>query len=163
MQSKARTVEEYLAELPPDRRTAISAVRQVILKNLDKSYEEGMSYGAIGYCVPHRLYPAGYHCKPELPLPFAGLASQKNYMSIYLMCQYGDEGEESWFRAAWKKTGKKLDMGKSCIRFKRLEDVALEVVGEAIRRMPAKKYLARYESLRAELESAKKTKKRNKS
>ena len=90
MQSKATTVEQYLAELPEDRRKAIEAVRQVILKNLDKDYEEGIQYGMIGYYVPHRVYPAGYHCDPKQPLPFAGLASQKNYMSLYLMCVYGD-------------------------------------------------------------------------
>ena len=90
MQSKATTVEQYLAELPEDRRKAIEAVRQVVLKNLDKDYEEGMQYGMIGYYVPHRVYPAGYHCDPKQPLPFAGLASQKNHMALYLMCVYGD-------------------------------------------------------------------------
>ena len=88
MQSKATTVSDYLASLPPDRRTAIEAVRKVILANLDKDYEEGMQYGMIGYYVPHRVYPAGYHCDPKQGLPFAGLASQKNYMSVYLMGLY---------------------------------------------------------------------------
>jgi hypothetical protein len=145
MQSKAKTVEEYLASLPADRRAAISAVREVILANLDKDYEEGMSYGAIGYYVPHRVYPPGYHCDPRLPLPFAGLGSQKHYMSLGIMCNYGGSAEEKRFRAAWLKTGKKLDMGKCCVRFKRLEDVPLEVVGDAIRRMPAKEFVDRYE------------------
>ena len=90
MQDKATTVEQYLSGLTADRRKAIEAVRQVILKNLDKDYEEGIQYGMIGYYVPHRVYPAGYHCDPKQPLPFAGLASQKNYMSLYLMCVYGD-------------------------------------------------------------------------
>jgi uncharacterized protein DUF1801 len=148
MQSPAKTVEQYLAELPEDRRTAIAAVRNVILKNLDKDYEEGMQYGMIGYYVPHRVYPAGYHCDPTQPLCFAGLASQKNYMSIYLMCVYGSESEAKWFRAAWAKSGKKLDMGKSCIRFRKLDDLPLEVIGEAIRRMPATKYIAYSESAR---------------
>jgi len=147
MQSKATTVEQYLAELPEDRRAALQAVRQVILKNLDKDYEEGMGYGMMGYFVPHRMFPAGYHCDPKQPLPFAGLASQKNYMSVYLMCTYGESGEEKWFRAAWAKTGKKLDMGKSCIRFKKLEDLALDVIGEAIRRVPAKAYIEHYQSV----------------
>ena len=152
--SKARTVKEYLAERPADRRAAIESVRQVILKNLDKDYEEGMNYGMIGYYVPHRIYPAGYHCDPKLPLPFAGLASQKNHMAIYLMSVYGcgdpaknPTEEGAWFRKAWLKTGKKLDMGKSCIRFKKIEDVALEVIGEAIARVPAKKYIARMQLL----------------
>ena len=117
------------------------AVRQVILENLDEDYEEGIQYGMIGYYVPHQVYPAGYHCDPKQPLPFAGLASQKNYMSLYLMCTYGDSGLSRWFRAAWAKTGKKLDMGKSCVRFKRLDDLALDVIAEAIRRVPAKMYI----------------------
>lgn len=147
MQSKAATVKDYLAELPADRRVAIEAVRAVILANLDKSgYEEAMSYGMLGYVVPHRIFPAGYHCDPKQPLPFAGLASQKNYMSVYLMCLYGNPEHEKWFRAAWAKTGKKLDMGKSCIRFKKVEDLALDVIGESIRRVPAKAYLAHYEA-----------------
>lgn len=146
MQSKASTVAEYLDSLPEDRRAALQAVREVILANLDKDYQECMQYGMIGYCVPHRVYPAGYHCDPKQPLPFAGLASQKNHMSLYLMCVYGSPQEEAWFRGAWAKSGRKLDMGKSCIRFKRLEDVALDVVGEAIRRTPAAAFIARYEA-----------------
>ncbi|MGQ0626500.1 MAG: DUF1801 domain-containing protein [Phycisphaerales bacterium] len=145
MQSKATTVEEYLAQLPADRRAVISAIRKVILANLDKGYEEGMSYGAIGYFVPHRVYPPGYHCDPRLPLPFAGLGSQKRHMSLGIMSNYGGSVEEERFRAAWLKTGKKLDMGKCCVRFTRLEDVPLEVVGESIRRMPAKKFIELYE------------------
>lgn len=145
MQSKAKTVEEYLASLPADRRAALSAVRKVILDNLDKDYEEGMSYGAIGYYVPHRVYPPGYHCDPRLPLPFAGLGSQKHHMALGIMSNYGGSAEEKRFRAAWLKTGKKLDMGRCCVRFKKLEDVPLEVVGESIRRMPAKTFIEQYE------------------
>lgn len=147
MQSKAATVAQYLAELPEDRRAAISAVRKVILKNLDKDFEEGMQYGSIGYFVPHRIFPPGYHCDPTQPLCYAGLASQKNHMAIYLMCQYGSTSEADWFRTAWAKTGKKLDMGKCCVRFKKLEDIPLEVIGEAIRRVPAKKYVEQYVKL----------------
>jgi hypothetical protein len=146
MQSKAATVAQYLAELPEERRAAIQAVRKVIRKNLDKKYEEGMQYGMIGYYVPHRFYPPGYHCDAK-PLGLACLASQKNYMSLYMMCIYGDGELAKWFRQAWAKTGKKLDMGKSCIRFKKLDDLPLEVIGEAIKRMPAKKYLEFYESI----------------
>jgi len=130
MQSKATTVEEYLAELPEDRREALQAIRTVILENLPKGYEEGMQYGMIGYFVPHSVYPPGYHCDPKQPLPFAGLASQKNYMSLYLMF---DSKFEAWFREAWTKTGKKLDRGKSCVRFKKIEDVPLKVIGQAPR------------------------------
>jgi len=158
MQSKATTVKAYLAELPPDRRDAIEAVRKVILMNLDKDYQESMSYGMIGYCVPHSVYPPGYHCDPKQPLPFAGLASQKNHMSIYLMCTYGDSDHAEWFKKAWAKTGKKLDMGKSCIRFKKIEDVALDVIGESIRRVPAKKYIAFCEAALATSRASKPTK-----
>ncbi|MFN0067811.1 MAG: DUF1801 domain-containing protein [Limisphaerales bacterium] len=148
MTSKANSVAEYLASLPADRRTAIEAVRAVVLRNLDPQYEEGMQYGMIGYYVPHRVYPPGYHCDPRQPLPFADLAAQKNYLSVYLGCVYGPSKDERWFKAAWAKTGKRLDMGKCCIRFKTTEDLALEVIGEAIRRMPARKFIAHYEANR---------------
>ena len=146
MQSKATTVDEYLAELPDDRREVLQAVRTVILKNLPKGYEEGMQYGAIGYFVPHSVYPPGYHCDPKQPLPFAGLAAQKNHMAIYLMSVYSDSAVEKWFRKAWTATGKKLDMGKSCVRFKKIEDVPLQVIGETIKRVPVKKFIENYES-----------------
>jgi hypothetical protein len=152
MQSKATTVSDYLDSLPHDRRAAIETVRKVILANLDNDYEEGMQYGMIGYYVPHRVYPAGYHCDAKQPLPFAALASQKNYMSVYLMGLYcgcvdgvGDTGLVTWFRDAWAKSGKKLDQGKACTRFKKVDDLALDVLGEAIRRVPAKKYIEVYE------------------
>ncbi len=152
MQSKAKTVAEYLASLPDDRRRALEAVRRVILDNLDSGYEEGMSYGVIGYYVPHRVYPPGYHCDPKQGLPFAGLASQKNYMSLYLMGLYcgcidgvSDTALMQWFRDAWANTGRKLDMGKTCIRFRKLQDLPLDVIGEAIRRLPASVYIEQYE------------------
>jgi len=148
MQSKVSTVEDYLASLPEDRRAAINAVRRVILENLDRDYEEGMNYGMIGYYVPHRVYPAGYHCDPKQPLPFAGLASQKSYMSLYLMSVYCGCGEEDaagrharWFRDEWAKTGKKLNMGKACIRFRKIDDLPLELIGRAIKRISAKTYI----------------------
>lgn len=145
MQSKAKTVAQYLAQLPPDRRAALSALRKVILANLDEGYEEGMGYGMISYHVPHSLYPPGYHCDPQQPLPFACLASQKNHMSFYLMSVYGQGLEEQWLRAQFAAAGKKLDMGKSCIRFKKLADLPLDVIGAAVRRVPAKAYVAHYE------------------
>jgi hypothetical protein len=154
MQSKATTVAGYLAELPLDRRLAIEAVREVILKNLDKKggLEEGMASGMIAYYVPHSVYPDGYHCDPKQPLPYAGLASQKQHMSLHLMGLYcGRDGGPDheflrWFIGAWAKSGKKLDMGKACIRFKKLEDLPLDVIGEAFGRVPAKMYIAHYES-----------------
>lgn len=145
MQSKAKTVKEYLASLPADRREALQALREVIRKHIDPKYEERMDYGMPGWSVPHSIYPAGYHCKPEIPLPYAGYASQKGHMSLYLMCVYGHTGEDKWFREAWAKTGKKLDMGKSCIRFKKLEDLALDVIAEAFKRTPVDKYIEFYE------------------
>lgn len=145
MQSSAKTVTEYLQSLPGDRREAISAVRKVILANLPKGYEECMSYGMIGYVVPHSIYPAGYHCDPKLPLPYAGLASQKNYMSFYVMTVYGDQATEQWFRKAWQAAGKKLNMGKCCVRFKKLADVPLEVIGQLVARVPVAQYIARIE------------------
>lgn len=146
MQSKAATVEQYLAELPEDRRETVQAIRALILKNLPKGYEEGMQYGMIGYYVPHSVYPPGYHCDPKQPLPFVSLASQKNYISLYLGCVYGNADHEAWFREAWAKTGKKLDMGKSCVRFKKLDDLPLSVIGQSIKRVPVKKYIEHYES-----------------
>jgi hypothetical protein len=144
MQSKAKTVAQYLAELSPERRAALAAVRKVILANLDDDYEEGMD-GMISYHVPHRVYPPGYHCNPDQPLPFAGLASQKSYMSLYLMSVYADGAEEGWLRKRFAAAGKKLDMGKCCVRFKHISDLPLEVIGEAIRRVPAAAYVAHYE------------------
>lgn len=151
MQSKATTVEQYLSELPEDRRAAIAAVRKVFLDNLDGGFAEGISYGMIGYSVPHSRYPAGYHCNPAQPLPFGGLASQKGHMSLYLMGLYMDQvGEKrgpllTWFEESWKKAGKKLDMGKSCVRFKKLDDLALDVLGQAVRRMKCDEFIAAYE------------------
>ena len=139
MAKKATTVKALLAGLPEDRRKALKAVRAVILENLSPGYEEGIQYGMIGYYVPHSVFPPGYHCDPKQPLPFAGLASQKNHMAIYLMAVYGDPKLDAWFQKAWKATGKKLDMGKSCVRFKKLEDVPLKVLGQVIKKSAGRK------------------------
>ncbi len=147
MTSNAKTVEEYLASLPPDRRTAIGAVRNVILTNLPAGYEEVMQYGMIGYVVPHSIYPAGYHCDPTKPLTYALLGSQKNHMAIYLCNVYGHKETETWFRKAFAASGKKLDMGKSCVRFKKLEQLPLEVIGQVIARTPVDKYIACIEQI----------------
>ena len=154
MQSSATTVAQYLASLPADRRAALQAVRQVILENLDGGYVECMQYGMIGYAVPHSVFPAGYHCDPKQPLPFAALASQKNHMALYLMCVYGSPAQEEWFRQAWARSGKKLDMGKSCVRFRKLDDLPLDVIGQTIQRVPAKKYIAHYEAMLAAMGKA---------
>jgi hypothetical protein len=145
MQSKATTVAQYLKELPDDRRATIKAVRSVVRANLDPLVKEGMQYGMIGWYIPHAVFPPGYHVDPKIPLPFVALASQKNYCSLYLMALYGDETPgEQWFRKAWAKTGKKLDMGKCCIRFKRAEELALDVIAEALRRISVADHLAEY-------------------
>ncbi len=144
MQSSAATVDAYLGELPDDRRDAVAAVRAVLLENLPAGFEEGMQYGMIGYYVPLERYPDTYNGEP---LAVAGLASQKRHMSLYLMGVYADE-DDSWFRDRWTATGKKLDMGKSCVRFRRLDDVPLDVVGDAIRRVSVEDFLAAYERSR---------------
>jgi hypothetical protein len=144
MKSKATTVKAYLASLPADRRAGIEAVRTVIRRSLDKHYEESMLYGMIGYAVPHCVWPHGYHCDPSKPLMMAALSSQKNNLTVYLMSVYGDKVERAWFQKAWAKTGKKLNMGGCCIRFTKVDDAALDVIGEAIRRTPAKAYVESY-------------------
>ena len=159
MQSKAKTVQEYLQELPADRREAINAVRKVILANLSKGYEECMSYGMIGYVVPHSIYPKGYQCNPKLPLPFVNLGSQKNHMSLHLMCCYGDPELKAWFEKAWKDAGKKFDIGGGCVRFKKLEDVPLEVIGQLVARLPVDAYIHRIEKVFAENAAARAAKK----
>jgi len=139
------TVKEYLDGLPDDRRKDLRKVRAAVNKGLPRGYKEGIQYGMIGWFVPHRLYPDGYHCDPKQPVPFAGLASQKSYMSLYLMCIYGDEEHRAWFEKAWAETGKKLSMGKSCVRFKKVEDVPVEVITEAVSRVPVESFVEAYE------------------
>lgn len=141
MTSKATTVEQYLSELPPERRAVLEAVRAEIRQNLDPDYEEGIQYGMIGYYIPHRIHPAGYHCDPRQPVPYMGLAAQKNHFSLYLMPIYASPELLAWFQAEWAKTGKKLDMGKACVRFKKLEDLPLAVIGKAVKKTPVKKAL----------------------
>jgi hypothetical protein len=145
MQSKATTVAAYLKELPPDRRAAIAAVRAMVLANVDKDHvEEVMGYGMIGFSIPHRVFPRGYHCDPSMPVPYIGLASQKQYMSLYLMHVYGGSEEERFVREGFAKAGLRIDLGKCCLRFKRLEDLELDVLAESIRRVPALEQLRRY-------------------
>ncbi|HYO96633.1 MAG TPA: DUF1801 domain-containing protein [Polyangiaceae bacterium] len=145
MRSQATSVEGYLASLTPDRRAALAALRALVRKCCDPKLEEGIQYGMIGYYVPHRIYPEGYHTDPEQPLPFAGIASQKQHMALYLMHLAIDPEEAAWFRAAWSRSGKKLDAGKSCIRFKKLDDLALDVVREALERVSVTAYVTAYQ------------------
>jgi len=159
MQSKAKTVREYLQELPADRREALTAVRGVILANLPQGYEECMSYGMIGYVVPHRIYPQGYQCNPKVPLPFVNLGSQKHHMVMHLMCCYCDPKLKAWFEQAWKDAGKKFDMGGGCVRFKKLADVPLEVIGQLVASQPVDVYIRRIEKVFAEIATARAAKK----
>jgi len=146
VQSKATSVTDYLKELTPERRKTVTAIRKLIKQSLPPGFEEGMQYGMIGYFVPHRLYPNGYHCNPEEPLPYICLASQKNHCSLYLYAQYSCTDENSWFHQAWKATGKKMNMGKSCVRFKKTEDLPLSVIAEAVERLSVEQYIEIYES-----------------
>ena len=148
-QAKPKTFEspeQYLASLPEDRREALSVIRKTIKKNLPKGYAEGIQYGMIGYFVPRSVYPPGYHCNRSEPLPFASIASQKSHIGLYLGCVHMTEEMRSWFTDAWKASGKKLDMGKACVRVKNLDGVPLDVLGELIRRCPVKEYIANYEA-----------------
>jgi len=146
MSQKPTTVTQYLATLEPDRKKALQAVRKVIKANLDPKVKEGIQYGMIGYFIPHSVYPDGYHCSPDQPLPFMSVASQKNHMAVYLFCIYGDDAEAARFEKQWAKSGKKLDMGKSCVRFKKLEDLCLTSIGAAVKRMTAARFIKHYEA-----------------
>jgi hypothetical protein len=143
--SAATTVEEYLAELPPERREAIEAVRAVILEHLPEGFREEMTFGMIGYVIPLERYPETYN---RQPLGLAALASQKNYMSLYLHGLYADEEALEGFLEAYRATGKRLDIGKSCVRFRKLEDLPLDVVADAIAAVPVDDYIALYEASR---------------
>ncbi len=146
MQSKATTVEDYLKELPEDRKVAMTELRKVILKNLPKGFKEGMGYGMMGYSVPHSKYPAGYHCKPEDPLPFMSLASQKNFIAVYHMGVYSDPKLLKWFTDEFPKHSKtKLDMGKSCIRFKKPDQIPFKLIGELASKMTPDDWIKIYE------------------
>ena len=145
MQSKETSVEDYLKSLPAKKRKEIEPVRRQILKHLPTGYEETMDYGMIAYVVPLKRYPDTYNGHP---LPIAALAAQKNYNSVYLMGVYGDLATEKWFLKEYEESGKRLDVGKSCVRFKRAEDLPLELIGKTIARVPVDVYLKRYEAAR---------------
>ena len=147
MQSKATSVDDYIKELPPDRQEAITNLRREIKKNLPKGFEEQMSYGMIGYVVPHSIYPAGYHCSPELPLPFLNIASQKKFIAVYHMCVYAQPELYQWFVNEYPNhTTAKLDMGKSCIRFKKPEQIPFKLLGELAKKITPKQWIEIYEA-----------------
>ena len=143
--SNAKTVDAYLAELNPNRKAVMTQVRSAILERLPDGYQEAMQYGMISYVIPLETYPKTYN---KQPLQYAALASQKNYMSLYLMNVYGDEDTERWFVEEYEKSGKKLDMGKSCVRFKTLDDLPMELIGDVIARTPVSVFLERYEAVK---------------
>jgi hypothetical protein len=142
----ATTPDEYIAALPEDRREAVRAVAEVIRRNLPEGYREGMQYGMIGWYVPLETFPDTYNGQP---LGLVALASQKQYVSLYLNNVYGDPETESWFRERWAQTGKPLNMGKSCVRFRRLEDMPLDVIGETIARSDLDAYVRHHRQARA--------------
>ena len=142
------TVSEYLANLPEDRREAFNKIRQVVLSSLPEGFEECMNYGMIGYVVPHSIYPSGYHCDPKLPLPFMNLASQKNFIAFYHMGIYGNPELMNWFVNEFPNYSKaKLDMGKSCVRFKKMNEIPFELIGELVKKMTVADWVNQYESL----------------
>ena len=146
MQSKATSPRQYLDELPEERKEPIQKLRQQILKNLPEGMEETMNYGMLGYVVPHSVYPDGYHCTPELPLPFMNLASQKNFVAVYSMSIYAKKEILDWFTSEYAKRCKyKLDMGKSCIRFKRMNDIPYELIGELTAKISTNEWIKLYE------------------
>jgi uncharacterized protein YdhG (YjbR/CyaY superfamily) len=145
MRSEATTVEEYLAELPEDRRAAVSAVRDVVNANLPEGYEETMEWGMVTWVVPLREYPDTYNGRP---LSYISLASQKNHLALYLMGLNSESPHEQWFRDQYAERGLKLDLGKSCLRFRTLDEVPLDVIGEVVARVPVAEFVALYESSR---------------
>jgi hypothetical protein len=148
MQSKAATVDDYIDELPEDRKAAMKKLRAVVKKNLPKGFQECMNYGMIGYVVPHSKYPAGYHCDPKMPLPFMNIASQKNFIALYSMAMYANPKLLKWFTDGYSKvTGKKIDMGKSCMRYKKPEDIPYELIGELASKMTPDEWIGQYESM----------------
>lgn len=146
MRSEATTPEDYIAELPEERASAISRLRETINASLPEGFQEGMGYGMIGWAVPHSLYPAGYHCTPELPLPFMSIASQKNFIALYHMGMYADPELLSWFQAEYAQSVEtKLDMGKSCVRFKKTANIPFKLIGALAQKMTPEDWIACYE------------------
>lgn len=147
MEIKASSPEEYLDQVASDRKEAVARLRQVINKNLPDGFSEGISYGMIGWVVPKTLYPKGYHCSPDLPLPFLSIASQKNFIAVYHMGIYSDPELLDWFTNEFPKHSKyKLDMGKSCIRFKKPDAIPFALIGELASKMAPNDWISLYES-----------------
>ena len=157
MQSAAATPDEYYDQLPEDRKEAMIKLRKEINKNIPKGFKEGMGYGMVGYSVPHSIYPAGYHCDPKMPLPFMSLASQKNFIAIYHMGIYMDSKLMEWFTGEYaKQVPGKFDMGKSCLRFKKSENIPYKLIGELASKMTVNDWIEKYESVLNNRKPAKK-------
>ena len=147
MTSDAKTPEAYINALPQDRKDAVSKLRKVILKNLPNGFTETMGYGMLGYVVPHSIYPDGYHCDPKLPLPFMSIASQKNFVGVYHMGIYANKDLHDWFVNEYTKhSNRKIDMGKSCIRLKKIEEIPYELIGELASKMTPNEWIKIYEN-----------------
>lgn len=147
MQSNTKTPQEYVDSLPEDRKIAVERLRQIIKLNLPKGFQEEMSYGMLGYVVPHSVYPKGYHCKPNLPLPFINIASQKNFIALYHMGIYANSELLNWFVAEYSiRVKTKIDMGKSCIRFKKMVEIPFELIGELATKMAVSDWISIYEN-----------------
>lgn len=148
MTASQKTIQDILTNLPPERKEVFNQLHQVIVAHLPKGFEPAISYGGLWYVVPHAIYPAGYHCKPVEPLPFASIASQKNSINFYHMGIYSDPKLMDWFVAEFPKhTKQKLDMGKSCVRFKKVDDIPFQLIGELIEKMSVKDWINIYEKL----------------
>lgn len=146
MQSLAETPNDYIEALPEDRKAVMQKLREIITGHLPEGFIETMSYGMIGYVVPHLLYPAGYHSDPKLPLPFISIASQKNFVALHHMGLYADEALMNWFTSEYPKHSKtKLDIGKSCLRFKKVDQIPYELLGELAGKMSAEEWIRIYE------------------
>lgn len=146
MNNNIRAVEDYIEALPPDRKEAIRKLRKIIQENLPEGFEENFSYGMIGYVIPLSLYPRGYHARSGEPIPFLSLASQKNYIALYHMGLYTKKEVEAWFRAEYAKSvSSKLDMGKSCIRFKNVRDIPFDLITELCSKITVQEYITVYE------------------
>ncbi len=149
MQYKVSSVAAYLEAIPEERQPAFNRLREIILENLPEGFEETMQYGMPAYVVPHSLFPAGYHCNPKDPLPFINIASQKNFIALYHMGIYADPELLAWFEAEYPKHSKtKLNMGKSCIRFRNVKTIPFELIAELVQKMPPEKWIGIYEASR---------------
>ncbi|MFD1632073.1 DUF1801 domain-containing protein [Pseudopedobacter beijingensis] len=147
MEKEVKTVTEYMEQLPAERKEVLQKLRKIITENLPEGFEETLSYGMIGYVVPHSIYPDGYHVTPQLPLPFINIASQKSHIALYHMALYADENLLNWFKEEYaKQTNTKPDIGKSCIRFKKPEQIPFSLIGELVQQIDIQQWVQLYKT-----------------